>query len=147
MAQINPYLTFNGNCEEAFLFYKSVFGGDFSFMGRFSDMPPGEDPDNAPMSDEMGNLIMHVSFPIGKDSILMGSDTHPAFSPPVTSGTNYNISINTDSEDEAKKLFSGLSENGHVIMPLENTFWGALFGMFVDKFGIQWMVNYDYEQK
>ncbi|NBL65261.1 VOC family protein [Flavobacterium sp. NST-5] len=145
MAQINPYLSFNGNCEEVFLFYKSVFGGEFSYIGRFKDMPADEN--KGPMPDEIGNLIMHVSLPIGKDSVLMGSDTHKAFSPPVKAGTNISISINAENEAEAQKLFDGLSENGHIIMPLENTFWGALFGMFVDQFGIQWMVNYDYEQK
>lgn len=142
MAQVNPYLTFNGNCEEAFNFYKSVFGGEFAHIGRFKDMPS-----EAPLSDEVANLIMHVSFPISSETILMASDTHESFSPPVIGGSNISISINTDSEDEAIKLFNGLSAGGKVTMPLEKTFWGALFGMFTDKFGIHWMVNYDYEQK
>jgi PhnB protein len=142
MAQVNPYLTFNGNCEEAFHFYKSVFGGEFAFMGRFKDMPSEQ-----PMPDDVGNLVMHVSLPISKETVLMGSDAHEAFCPSVQMGTNFAISINGESEDEAKSIFDKLSAGGTVTMPLEKTFWGALFGMFTDKFGISWMVNYDYEKK
>lgn len=141
MAQVNPYLVFNGTCEEAFKFYKSAFGGEFTHIGRFKDMPS-----ETPLSEEVGNLIMHVSFPISAETILMGSDTNEAFGQSAHPGTNLSISINTDTEDEAKKLFNALSESGKVTMPLEKTFWGALFGMFTDKFGIHWMVNYDYEQ-
>lgn len=140
MAQVNPYLTFNGNCEEAFNFYKSVFGGEFTHIGRFKDMPSEN-----PLPDEIGNLIMHVSLPISSETILMASDSNEAFGQTATAGTNVSISINTDSEDEATKLFNGLSAGGKVTMPLEKTFWGAFFGMFTDKFGIHWMVNYDYE--
>lgn len=141
MAQVNPYLTFNGNCEEAFNFYKSVFGGEFAHIQKFKDMPS-----ETPLSEEVGNLIMHVSFPISSETILMASDTNEAFGHTATFGTNISISINTDSEDEATKLFNGLSAGGKVTMPLEKTFWGAYFGMFTDKFGIHWMVNYDYKQ-
>lgn len=142
MAQINPYLTFNGNCEEAFNFYKSVFGGEFPYIGRFKDMPS-----ETPLPENVGNLIMHVTLPISSETILMGSDSNEAFGQVAQAGTNVAISINTDSEDEATKLFNGLSAGGKVTMPLEKTFWGAFFGMFTDKFGIHWMVNYDYEQK
>ncbi|WP_296151397.1 VOC family protein [uncultured Flavobacterium sp.] len=142
MAQVNPYLTFNANCEQAFNFYKSVFGGEFTHVGRFKDMPS-----ETPLPDEVGNLIMHISLPISSETILMASDANEAFGQTATFGTNISISINTDSEEEATKLFNGLSAGGKVTMPLEKTFWGAFFGMFTDKFGIHWMVNYDYEQK
>ena len=141
MATINPYLTFNGNCEEAFLFYKSVFGGEFPYIGRFGEMPPAEDC--PPMSPEAANLIMHVSLPIGKETFLYGSDASEAFGAAAVIGNNFSISINADSRGEADRLFHGLSAGGKVTMPMENTFWGAYFGMFADKFGINWMVNFD----
>jgi len=140
MASINPYLTFNGNCEEAFLFYKSVFGGDFAFMGRFKDMPPMQDK---ALPENEGQKIMHVSLPISKETILMGSDTTGAFGPATVEGTNFSISVNADSREEADKLFNGLSAGGKIVMPMNMTFWGAYFGMLTDKFGIQWMVNRD----
>jgi len=141
MAKINPYLNFNGNTEDAFNFYKSVFGGNFITLMRFKDMPEG-----TPGQPAQGDKIMHVALPISGDNILMGSDTPDSF-PPVNTGTNFSISINADSEKEAEKIFSGLSAGGKVKMPLAKTFWGAYFGMLDDKFGIQWMVNYDYTTK
>ncbi len=140
MATISPYLNFNGNCEEAFLFYQSVFGGEFTFIGRFKDMPSEET-----LTEEQGNKIMHVSLPINGEIHLMGSDTMENSETPVCS--NISISINAASEEEAHTLFNGLSKGGKVTMPLQKTFWGALFGMFTDTFGTNWMVNYDYEQK
>lgn len=142
MAQINPYLTFNGNCQQAFDFYKSVFGGEFAYIGKFKDMPSEK-----PMPEHVGELIMHVSLPISAETILMGSDAHESFGQTAQAGTNFSVSINAGDEAEAKRLFESLSAGGKVTMPLEKTFWGALFGMFTDKFGIHWMVNYDYEQK
>ncbi|UPT69683.1 MAG: VOC family protein [Flavobacterium sp. JAD_PAG50586_2] len=142
MASINPYLIFNGNCEEAFLFYKSVFGGEFPYIGKFSDMPPSEDENCPPPSADEMNRIMHVSLPIGNDTILMGSDS-TSQSGDVAIGGNVSMSLNTESRAEADKLFNGLSVGGNIIMPMQNTFWGAYFGMFVDKFGIHWMVNFD----
>ena len=144
MASINPYLTFNGNCEEAFTFYKSVFGGEFPYIGRFKDMPPMGDK---PMPEADGEKIMHVSLPISSETILMGSDCVGGYGPPFAAGNNFSISINTDSEEEANKLFNALSAGGHVGMALDKTFWGAYFGMLTDKFGIAWMVNYDYNKK
>ncbi|MNF32819.1 hypothetical protein D3C85_187630 [compost metagenome] len=140
MASINPYLIFNGNCEEAFLFYQSVFGGEFPYVGKFKDMPAGDG--NPTLSEEDANKIMHISLPIGKDSVLMGSDSNAA-SGEVVFGGNISISINTESKQEADKLFNGLSAGGNPFMPMNQTFWGAYFGMFVDKFGINWMVNFD----
>ena len=142
MASVHPYLNFNGNTEEAFNFYLSVFGGEFTTLQRFENIPsdvpipPGSNPDK----------IMHVALPIGKETVLMGSDV-PESIPPVTMGTNFCISINAESEEDAQRLFNGLSAGGQVTMPLDKTFWGAYFGMFTDKFGIQWMVNYDYRQE
>jgi PhnB protein len=144
MASINPYLVFNGNCEEAFLFYQSVFGGEFPYIGKFNEMPPAEG--NPELSVEDGNKIMHVTLPIGDGSVLMGSDSNSA-SGEVVFGGNISISINTKSKEEADKLFNGLSAGGTVSMPMNQTFWGAYFGMFTDKFGINWMVNFDENEK
>jgi len=145
MATVNPYLTFQGNCEEAFTFYKSVFGGEYLYIGKFKDMPTAENC--APISAEEGEKIMHVSLPISKETILMGSDSSEAFGHSTVIGNNFSISINTDSAEEADKLFNGLSAGGTVSMPMDNTFWGAYFGMFTDKFGINWMINFDEVQK
>lgn len=143
MATINPYLIFNGNCEEAFLFYKSVFGGEFPYIGKFKDMPTAE---NTPvLSEEEGNRIMHVSLPIGQ-AVLMGSDSNSA-SGDVAFGSNVSISVNVGSKDEADRIFNGLSAGGNAHMPMADTFWGAYFGMFTDKFGINWMVNFDKNEK
>ncbi|MFV8440905.1 VOC family protein [Flavobacterium sp. LB2P44] len=140
MASINPYLVFNGNCEEAFLFYQSVFGGEFPYIGKFNEMPPAEG--NPALSEEDGDKIMHITLPIGDTSLLMGSDSNLA-SGEVIFGQNVSISINTVSKKEADTLFNGLSAGGNVSMPMNQTFWGAYFGMFTDKFGINWMVNFD----
>ncbi|MCO4293904.1 VOC family protein [Solitalea sp. MAHUQ-68] len=137
---INPYLTFTGKCEEAFNFYKSVFGGDFAFVGRFKDMPPQEGM--PPMPAEAADMLMHISLPIG-GGVLMGSDTCEGWGPSLTVGNNITISINATNKEDADRLFNGLSAGGHVTMPMSDTFWGAYFGMFTDKFGINWMVNFD----
>lgn len=141
MTTINPYLTFLGNCEEAFNYYKSVFGGEFTYVGRFADMPPQEG--QPPLPDEMKNLIMHISLPIGGDTILMGSDTGGEWAPKVTVGNNISISISTDSKDKADRLFNQLSDGGHITMPIGATFWGDYFGMCTDKFSINWMVSFN----
>jgi len=144
MATINPYLTFNGNCEDAFAFYKLVFGGEFSYVGRFKDMPPMEGM-NVPQAE--GDKIMHVSLPISKETTLMGSDSSEAFGKATIAGNNFSISINADSKAEADKLFSAVSAGGNITMPLADTFWGSYFGMCVDKFGIAWMMSYDEPKK
>ncbi len=144
MATVNPYLTFNGTCEAAFTFYKSVFGGEFPYIGKFKDMPPAEGC--PPVSEEDGNKIMHVSLPISKETILMGSDSSEAFGQVTIAGNNFSVSINAESKEEAEKLFNGLSAGGNVSMPMNQTFWGAYFGMFTDKFGIMWMVNFDTQE-
>lgn len=136
---INTYLTFNGNCEEAFNFYKSVFGGEFRAIQRFKDTPPSA---NMPMNPVEAERIMHVALPISRETILMGSDTSEAHGP-VTVGDNFSISVDTTSQEEAERFFNGLSAGGRITMPLNKTFWGAFFGMLVDKFGIHWLINYD----
>lgn len=142
MATVNPYLSFTDNCEEAFNFYKSVFGGEFDGgVMRF-----GEVPEEFQGEQSEKNKVMHISLPIGKGTYLMGSDT-PASMGTIVKGSNYSIAVHPDSEEEATRLFNGLSAGGQVTMPLDKTFWGAYFGMFTDKFGIQWMVNYDYNKK
>lgn len=140
MATVNVYLTFDGNCEDAFNFYKSVFGKEFSYIGRFGDMPPSEE---SKLSEADAKRIMHVSLPISNETILMASDTTSEWAGTLKQGNNFSVSINTASKEEADALFNGLSAGGKVTMPLANTFWGAYFGMFEDKFGINWMVNYD----
>lgn len=140
MATVNTYLMFNGNCEEAFLFYKSVFGGEFSYIGKFNEAP-AENGGSEELSEEEGNRIMHVSLPIG-NTILMGSDSHPRYGDVVV-GSNFQISVNVESKEEADRIFNGLSAGGKVYMPMEKTFWSAYFGMLQDKFEISWMVNFD----
>jgi len=142
MATINPYLTFEGNCEEAFNFYRTVFGGEFTYLGRFHEMP-----DEFDIPEGQEDYVMHVSLPIGDETVLMGSDTSEAFGDPVKKGNNFSISVNTDSREEADRFFNGLSENGGIIMPMNETFWGSYFGMLTDKFGIQWMVSFELDEE
>lgn len=139
MTTVNVYLTFDGNCREAFEFYKTVFNGEFPHVSTFGEMPPQEGM--PPMPAEMKDRIMHVSLPISKETILMGSDTGGEWGSDLKIGNNFSISVNTDNLDEARRLFNALSEGGKVKMPLEKTFWGAHFGMIADKFDINWMVN------
>ncbi len=137
MATINPYLNFNGNAEEVFNFYKSVFGGEFAMIMRYKDAPPEHQ-----MGETDGEKIMHMALPIGEHTILMGSDWPESYGKPIE-GTNVSISISAETKEHADKVFNGLSAGGQVVMPMENTFWGSYFGMFNDKFGIHWMVSYD----
>jgi PhnB protein len=141
MSTINPYLHFEGNCEEAFDFYKSVFGGAFASEMRWKDMNS-----EVPPPESEGNKIMHVSLPIGQGTVLMGSDRFGE-TDKGTSGDNFSIAIGPENKEEAARIFNGLSAGGKVTMSLQDTFWGAYFGMFTDKFGIQWMVNYDYSRE
>lgn len=141
MAAVNVYLTFNGNCKEAFEFYQQKFGREISYIGTFGEMPPMEGAGELDEDDK--NRVMHVSLPISAETVLMGSDTMGCMKQPVSFGNNVSVSINTSSKEEADILFQGLSEGGVVTMPIADVFWGAYFGMFTDKFGIHWMVNYD----
>ncbi|HZJ61200.1 MAG TPA: VOC family protein [Chitinophagaceae bacterium] len=144
MTTVNVYLTFNGNCEEAFNFYKSVFGGEFPYIGRYKDMPPQE---GQKMDNKDAEKIMHVSLAISKETVLMGSDTGGEWASSYSQGNNFSISINTDKKAEADRLFNGLSSGGQVTMPMNKTFWGDYFGMFTDKFGVNWMVSFNEAQQ
>ena len=141
MATVNIYLTFNGNCEEAFNFYKSVFGGDF-FGGkimRFGDMPPQE---GAPtMAEGDKNLVIHVALPITGGHMLMGTDAPETMGFKVNFGNNVHINLQIDTRDETRNLFMALSAGGVVSMDLQDMFWGDYFGSCTDKFGVQWMFN------
>ena len=138
MANINPHINFNGNAEEAFLFYKSVFGGEFTKIMRFKDLASTE----FQVTENEANKIMHIALPIGS-SILMANDV-----PEIMGRTNENehrskIVISAESKGEADKLFNGLSAGGQIEMPISESPWGAYFGMFRDKYGIEWMVAFD----
>lgn len=138
MANINPHINFNGNAEEAFLFYKSVFGGEFSRIVRFKEL---SGPD-FPVQEKEADKIMHIALPIGT-SVLMANDV-----PEIMGRTNENenrskIVISAESKEEADKLFNGLSAGGQIEMPIDDSPWGSYFGMFRDKYGIEWMVEYD----
>ncbi|MGV9004072.1 VOC family protein [Flavobacterium sp.] len=140
MITVNSYLIFDGTCEAAFTFYKSVFGGEFEYIGKFKDMPADPDCEFSVVDREK---IMHVSLPITKEIKLFGSDIPSERSSQFIQGTNFSLSINTDSKAEADTIFTALSTNGIVTMSMNKTFWGAYFGMITDQFGIQWTVNYD----
>ena len=139
MALINPHINFNGNAEEAFMFYKSVFGGEFSKIVRFKDIAGPEMP--IPETEE--HKIMHIALPIGAGNMLMANDV-PAFMGKVNEHEHRSkISITAESKEEANKLFNGLSADGTVEVPLEEGAAGSYFGMFRDKYGIEWMVNFE----
>src|SRR5690606_25457966 len=131
MATVNVYLNFKGNCEEAFNLYRSVFGGDFPYVGRFNEMPADG---SYSVSPEDSHKIMHISLPISQETMLMGSDTIGEWSNGFVAGNNFSISINANDRAEGERLFNGLSAGGQVTMPMTDTFWGAYYGMFTDKF-------------
>jgi PhnB protein len=138
MASINPYIHFNGNAEEAFTFYKSVFGGEFARVARFKDLASAEHP----ISEKEQNKIMHIALPIGKSSMLMGSDTPEFLGRHNENETRSKISVHAESKAEADKIFNGLSAGGTVEMPIGDSPWGSYFGMFRDKYGIEWMIDF-----
>jgi PhnB protein len=143
MATINPYLNFNGNTEEAFNFYKSVFGGEFAAVMRFGDVSQTGGCDGMKVAENELDKIMHIALPIGRGNILMATDGLESMGQNFKVGDNFSISITADSRAEADELFGSLSEGGKVEMPLAEAFWGDYFGMLQDKFGIQWMVSYN----
>ena len=139
MAVINPHINFNGNAEEAFTFYKSVFGGDFAKIIRFKELASAD----FPISQNEENKIMHIALPIGKCNMLMGNDV-----PEIMGKTNENenrskIVVDAESKEEADKIFNGLSAGGSVEMPIGDSPWGSYFAMFRDKYGIEWMVEFE----
>ena len=136
--KLNTYLNFAGNTEEAFNFYKSVFGGEFSAVVRFKDMLI--EGVNIPTEDK--NKIMHIGLPIGRDSVLMATDTLASLGQKLVQGNNVYISIHPDNKAEADRIFTALSAGGMIEMPIANQPWGDYYGSFKDKYGVQWMVNY-----
>ena len=142
MPSINPHINFNGNAEEAFTFYQSVFGGSFAKIMRFKDLAGG-----FPMAEGEENKIMHIALPIGKNNVLMGNDV-PSFMGKTNENENRSkIAISAESKEEADHIFQGLSAGGTVEMPITESPWGSYFGMFRDKYGIEWMVDYDSKYK
>lgn len=138
MATINPWINFNGNAEEAFAFYKSVFGGEFAKIVRFKDMAT----EAFPVPEAELEKIMLVSLPIGNGSVLYANDV-PSFMGTVSESENRSkILVNADSKEEAEKLFNGLSAGGQVEGPMGNSPWGSYCGMFRDKYGIEWMIEF-----
>ncbi len=141
MATVSTYLNFERNTEEAFNFYKSVFGGEFFGEGfmRMGDVPPQEGM--PPLADEDKNLVMHVELKILGGHALMGTDAPESMGFKLNKGNNVYINLQTDTRQETKRLFDALSEGGQVTMELQDMFWGDYFGSCTDKFGVQWMFN------
>lgn len=142
MAKVNVYLNFPGNTEEAFNFYKSVFGAEFMHLQRFKDTPDGDK-----LSAEDQQKIMHVALPVGSNLVLMATDMLESMGQTPKPGNNFTLAIAPGTLEEAHAIFDALSAGGTVHNKLEKAFWGAYWGMFVDKFGIPWMVNYDPNQQ
>ena len=138
MAIINPSINFNGNALEAFTFYKSVFGGEFSKVAYFKDMASAD----FPVSESEANKIMHIALPIGPVNVLMGNDVPEILGKTNERENRSKISVNCESREEADKIFTGLSLGGEVEFPMGESPWGSYFGMFRDKYGIEWMIDF-----
>ena len=143
---INPCLNFNGNTEDAFNFYKSVFGGEFAALMCFKDAPPCPEA-TGKLSDADGEKIMHVALPIGNGNVLMATDALESMGQSLTAGNNFSLSVAAESKEEADRIFNALAADGKTTMPLGDAFWGAYFGMLTDRFGVRWMINYDYKRQ
>ena len=138
---LNPYLTFNNECQEAFEFYRSVFGGEFITVQTFRDAPA-----DLEVNEEDLDRIMHVSLPIGSN-VLMGSDVCTSFAPPRVAGNNFSLCFEAESRTHADEIFAKLSDGGKVIMPLGDVFWGSYYGKCIDKFNITWDIMSDHTQE
>ncbi|GAB3015628.1 VOC family protein [Niabella terrae] len=137
MNKINTYLNFDGHAEAAFRFYQSIFGGEFpGGIRRMKDMPGGEK-----LGPEEQDRVIHIALPIGND-LLMGADILPSMGHQLTQGNHSYISVFPDSQQEADRLFNGLSEGGSIELPIKEQFWGDYFGSFTDRFGVRWMINF-----
>lgn len=141
MATLNPYIYFNGNCEEAFNLYKSVFQKEFTYLGRYQDVPHTD----RQIFKETDEKIMHVSLPISKETVLMGADNQEAYTESLTY-INFSLIVHADTKEEADRLFKGLSEGGQIKMPMNQTFWGSYYGICIDKFGIMWKITIESEK-
>jgi PhnB protein len=139
--QMNPYLNFKGNAEEAFTFYKSVFGGDFAVLMRF-----GDNPQCGEMAEDDKQRIMHIALPIDGGGMLMATDALESMGQTLNVGNNFYISLSPSTREDADRIFNALSDGGTVEMQLADMFWGGYFGSFTDKFGVQWMLNVGNEQ-
>jgi PhnB protein len=140
MKNVNPYLNFNGNTEEAFNFYKSVFGGEFLSIMRFKDIPG-----NDQIPEAAKDKIMHIALKISPSTILMGTDAIESMGHHLTAGNNVHILLQTDSKKEADQIFNSLSMGGKIAMPMSDQFWGDYYGSFSDKFGVYWMISFTKE--
>ncbi len=141
MASVHPYLNFAGNTEEAFNFYKSVFGGEFQAVMRFGETPGC---DESPIAENEKDKIAHIALPLGTEgTMLMATDSLESMGQKLTVGNNFSITYNPDSKEEADRLFTALGDGGTVIMPIADTFWNAYWGCLTDRFGVNWMINYD----
>ena len=138
---LNPYLSFNTECREAFEFYRAVFGGEFITLQTFRDAPK-----ELEVNEEDLDRIMHVSLPIGS-SVLMGSDVCTSFGPPRVAGNNFSLCYGAETRTHADQVFAKLSDGGKVIMPMEDVFWGSYYGKCIDKFGISWDIISDHTQE
>lgn len=135
MLKIEPYVRYNGNCEEAFNFYRSVLDGEFMYVMRHKDNPEKD----RPLAKEDEEKILHIALPIGDNTVLMGADA--TSQEPVNVGDNITLAISSQKEEDVKQMFQGLSEGGKITLPLEKTFWADLYGEFTDKFGINWIIS------
>jgi PhnB protein len=138
MTRLHSYLNFAGNAEEAFGFYRSVFGGEFSSLVRFRDLPI----EGVTIPEEDGDKIMHIALPIGDDDLLMASDTLRSLGQELVPGNNVHVSVHPDSREEADRIFGALSDGGEVEMPIADQVWGDYYGALKDRFGVMWMVNH-----
>lgn len=136
MIKTNVYMNFNGNCEEAFTHYKNVFGKEISFIYRYKDVPSEQ-----AIPEHLAEKLMHISIQLSEETMLMGADVAPEFGQTANFGNNISIYVDAENKDEADRIFAGLSDNGTITMPIQNTFWGAYFGACIDKFGVNWMVS------
>lgn len=143
MPLINPHINFNGNAEEAFTFYKSVFGGEFAQVVRLKDLAGPE----FPVEEKDAHKIMHIALPIGKTNVLMGNDVPESMGKVNEQENRSKIAISAESKEEADSLFQGLSAGGTIEVPISDSPWGSYFGMFRDKYGIEWMVDFDPKYK
>ncbi|HEV2754387.1 MAG TPA: VOC family protein [Actinomycetota bacterium] len=141
--KVNPYLNFAGNAREAMEFYKSVFGGEFSSVVTFGDMPM----EGVTIPEADAGKMMHISLPLGEDNVLMASDTLESLGHQFVVGNNVYVSLHPDSREEADRIFNGLSQGADVEMPMGDQVWGDYFGSLKDKFGVRWMLNYSTQQQ
>ena len=141
--KVNSYLNFQGNAEEAFLFYKDVFGGEFSSLVRFNEMPM----EGMTLAAEDETKVMHIALPLGDDNLLMASDALESFGQQIVQGNNMYVSVHPDSREEADRIFNGLAQGADIEMPIADQMWGDYFGSLKDKFGIGWMVNHSPQQE